>query len=293
MKLLKISLLSLAIFLPLLPQYLKNSPPPPPAVKSVSVHQLDLPKARGKIEVPDHSAKAVYVLDLNSDTVLYQDHAQKTLYPASLTKIMTALIALENFNLDQILTVQSGSFSIGNTINLIAKDELTSKNLLFGLLVSSGNDVALTLAENFSGGYTQFVIAMNKKADQLGLTGTHFTNVSGVEDVNHFSTAEDLTKLTKVALQNPIFRQIVSTPQIDIESVKGNHYLLTSTNQLLSSNPHVLGVKTGWTPEAGECLITLVNQDEHPVLITVLGSDDRFAETTEIIDWIYKNFSWE
>ncbi|MBU1070826.1 D-alanyl-D-alanine carboxypeptidase, partial [Patescibacteria group bacterium] len=124
------------------------------------------------------------------------------------------------------------------------------------------------------------------------LKQTHFNNVSGVEDVGHFSSAQDLSKLTQFALKNVTFRQAVSTKYKEITSINGNQYSLASTNELLGVVPSVLGVKTGWTPEAGECLITLVNQDNRPILITVLGSEDRFGETEQIISWVYNSFSW-
>lgn len=293
MKLIRVIFIFTFLFIPLFPQFLpKPLITSKPQVKAVSVHQINPPIVKNPFR-PDIIAKAVYILDLNSDTVLFQKNADRSLYPASLTKIMTALVALDYYQLDQILTVKNADRSIGNTMNLVAGDKLTTKDLLYGLLVSSGNDAALALAENYPGGYTQFILTMNQKSASLGLKKTHFNNVSGVEDANHLTTAEEISKLTQVALQNPVFRQIVNTGQIDIESAKGNHYSLHSTNELLSSNPKVKGVKTGWTPEAGGCLITLINQNGHSVLITVLGSQDRFSETEKIIHWIQQNIAWE
>ncbi len=205
---------------------------------------------------------------------------------------MTAVVALEHFVPDQILNVKSADRSIGNTMNLEPGDKLTTTDLIYGLLVSSGNDAALALAENYPGGYSQFIIAMNNKAQELGLNQTHFNNVSGVEDQNHLTTAQDLTKLTQYALKNIYFRQAVSTKSIEITSINGVKYSLNSTNKLLEEEvPGVLGVKTGWTPEAGECLITLIDTNGHLILITILGSKDRFGETKQIINWINNNLS--
>jgi len=285
-------LLSLTILFPLIPQHLKKSSSLSPRVKSASTHQTKAPKQISQSH-PTFTAQAVYVLDLTSNTPLYQKNSTKPLFPASLTKIMTALVALDHYSEDQVLIVKSADRSIGNTMNLKPGDKLIATDLIYGLLVASGNDAALALAENFPGGYSQFVIAMNQKAQKLGLQKTNFNNVSGVEDINHLSSAYDLTKLTLVALENPIFRQVVNTHSKEITSLNGNQYSLLSTNKLLGVVPGVQGVKTGWTPEAGECLITLVNQNNHPVIITILGSEDRFEDTKTIINWIYNSFSWE
>jgi serine-type D-Ala-D-Ala carboxypeptidase (penicillin-binding protein 5/6) len=292
MKFLKTTILLLAILFPFVPQHLKKDFSIIPKVKSASIHQVKVPKPI-TLEQPAVYAQATYVLDLTSNTVLYQKNPNQPLFPASVTKVMTAMVALDQYSLDQVLTIKTADLSIGNTMNLKPKDRLTAMDLIYGLLVSSGNDAALALAENFPGGYSNFIVAMNKKAEELGLTNTHFNNASGVEDIGHFTTAYDLTKLTQVALKNTTFREAVSTKHKDITSINGNHYSLTSTNQLLGVVPGVQGVKTGWTPEAGECLITLVNQNGHPILITVLGSKDRFGETEQIIDWVYSSFSWE
>jgi serine-type D-Ala-D-Ala carboxypeptidase (penicillin-binding protein 5/6) len=292
MNILKTIILSLAILFPLVPQYLKKVSSTDSKVKSASVHQLKVPKSTSSIS-PVFTAQAVYVLDLDSNTVLFSRNSKETLFPASLTKIMTAVVALEHYSKDQILTVKTADLSIGNTMELKPGDKLTTMDLIYGLLVASGNDAALALAENFPGGYSQFVVAMNKKAEELNLTKTHFNNTSGVEDIGHITTAHDLAILSQYALKNATFRQVVGTKQKEITSIKENKYSLFSTNELLGEVEGVLGVKTGWTPEAGECLITLVNQDSHPVLIVLLGSEDRFGETVGMIDWVYESFSWE
>jgi serine-type D-Ala-D-Ala carboxypeptidase (penicillin-binding protein 5/6) len=292
MKIFKTAILFLTILIPLIPQHLKKTSAVNPEVKSAFVQQIGVPKLLVPPD-PGFEAKAIYISDLTSDTVLYKKNSTESLFPASLTKVMTAVIALDHYKPDQILAIKSADHSIGNTMNLRSGDNLTATDLIYGLLVASGNDAALALAENFPGGYSQFIIAMNKKAENLGLEQTNFNNVSGVEDPRHFSSAHDLTKLTQYALKNVTFRKAVSTKSKEITSINGNTYSLVSTNKLLKEVPNVLGVKTGWTPEAGECLITLVNRDNHPVLITVLGSEDRFGETEQIIDWVYSSFSWE
>lgn len=292
MKLIKTALLSLAVLIPFIPQYIKKDPPKNLKVKSASIHQVKTPKIITTAQ-PIFSAQAIYVLDLTSNTALYQKNSNQPLFPASLTKIMTALVALDHYSEDQVLTIKSADHSIGNTMNLKAEDKLTTTDLIYGLLVASGNDAALALAENYPGGYSQFIAAMNQKAQNLNLKQTHFNNVSGVEDADHFSSASDLTSLTMYALKNTTFRQAVGTQNKQITSINDNKYSIVSTNELFGVVPGIQGVKTGWTPEAGECLITLVNQNNHPVLITILGSKDRFEETKKIINWVYQNHTWE
>ncbi|KKU04968.1 MAG: hypothetical protein UX08_C0012G0001, partial [Candidatus Collierbacteria bacterium GW2011_GWB1_45_35] len=214
------------------------------------------------------------------------------LKPASLTKIMTSLVALDYYSEGSVLKVINGQKSLGNTVKLVKGDELTASEVIYALLVPSGNDAAVTLAENYPGGYQQFVKKMNQKITELGLSNTNFTNVSGVESPNHYTSAYDIAMIARTALRRPAFSTIVSTKNITITSLKGHTYPLESTNILLGK-PGIVGVKTGWTPEAGECLVILVTKDNHPVLISLLNSNDRFGEAQKIINWVYSNYLWQ
>ncbi len=279
-------ILPLLIFVPMV-----SVPNSKPEVKSAATHQIVAPKSQ-EIPLASVSAEAIYIVDLKSNSVLYQKNPNLRLNPASLTKIVTGLVALRSFPEDKVITAYSAEDTLGNTMNLASGDQLTATDLLNGLLISSANDAALTFAENYTGGYNGFVEKMNETVTSLGLSNSHFTNVSGVENGYHYSTAADLSRITQTALEEPLFAQIVATKTKTITSLTGKKYPLTTTNQLLGRYG-VVGVKTGWTPAAGECLVTLVNQNNHPVLITILKSDDRFGETKTIIDWVYKNFVWE
>lgn len=243
--------------------------------------------------VPEVTASAVYIFDPDSKTTLYEKNGRTRFYPASTTKLMTALVALSYYDLDDVLTVKNGQNAIGQKIFLSKGDQLTVENLLYGLLVDSGNDAALVLAENYDGGYSQFVAKMNQKAGELGLVDTRFTNVTGLANPNHFTTARDLSIIANEAIQNAIIRKIVATKEIVITDVTGKKkYPLFSTNKLLGVNG-VKGLKTGWTPESGECLVTLVTRDGKSIVVTLLNSTDRFGESAKLIDWVYENFSWE
>lgn len=262
-----------------------------PKVKAAFVSEPQLPVSKN-IPVPSLSATGVFVTDLNTGVVLYEKNANTRLLPASLTKIMTALVAMDFYDDDSILSVKNGHVANGNTIDLKKGDKLTAYDLLYGLLVPSGNDAAVTFAENYPGGYQAFISRMNSKVTEMGLLNTHFSNVSGVESPNHYTSSYDITMIAIKALARPQFSSVVSTQKVTLQSLKGNIYPLETTNTLLGKDG-IFGVKTGWTPEAGECLVILAEKEDHPVIITVLNSKDRFGEAQSLFSWVYNNFSWE
>lgn len=242
---------------------------------------------------PSLSAQAIYIYDPESKTTVYEKNSNNSFFPASTTKLMTALVSLSYYDLDQVLKVENGDSAVGQTINLGKGDRLTVENLLYGLLVGSGNDAGLVLAENYPGGYSDFVAKMNENVKKLGLTQTNFTNVTGLANPDHYTTAKELTIIANEAIQNATIRKIVATEKITITDITGKKkYPLESTNKLLGLEG-VKGLKTGWTPESGECLVTLVIRDGKSIVITVLNSVDRFGESEKLIDWVYKNFTWE
>lgn len=275
------------VFIPIVPAS------PAPSVKSATTPTLTIPQAKKtSIPAPTLSAATIYVFDPDSGTEIYQKNSQDRFYPASTTKLMTALVALSAYDLDQVLTVKSAGNILGQTIHLSLGDKLTVENLLYGLLVDSGNDAAVVLAENYPGGYTQFIGRMNQKARDLKLKSTHFTNVTGLFNPDHYTTAADLTLIAREAIENATIRKIVSTKNVTFTDVTGSKkFFLESTNKLLGVDG-VRGLKTGWTPESGECLVTLVTRDGKSILITLLGSTDRFGESTKLINWVYDNFDW-
>jgi len=244
-------------------------------------------------ELSPLSARSAIALDAYSMIILYEKEADQPLFPASTTKIMTALVALEHYPLDLVITV--GKIKVdGNQMKLLTGEQITVENLLCGILVGSGNDAALVLAENFPGGKTAFVTAMNEKAKELRLENTHFTNPVGLDEAGHYSTAKDLAKLTVEAVKNPIFSRIVSTSAVAVSDTSGKiTHFLKNTNELIGRLEGVKGVKTGWTQNAGECLIALTERKGEKVVTVILGSQDRFGETQKLIEWIFTNFSWE
>lgn len=243
--------------------------------------------------LPSFTARSVVALDIDSMVGLYQKNPGERVSPASTTKIMTALVALDYYSLNQVLTV--GEFEVeGNMIDLVSGEEITVENLLYGLLVGSGNDAALVLAQNYPGGTTGFLLAMNKKAAQLQLENTRFANPTGLDEEGHFSTALDLARLTVEAIKNPTFSRIVSVPSLVITDVSGQKtHFLENTNELIGKLEGVKGVKTGWTQNAGECLIALTERNGEKIVTVLLGSEDRFGETQALINWVFENFRWQ
>lgn len=241
----------------------------------------------------DLSAFGVLVMDIPSRVILYQKNSQLRLSPASTTKIMTALVAMEKYKMEQILTVQT-VISEGRVMGLTTGEQMTTENLLYATLVHSANDAAFTLAENYPEGVEKFVERMNQKAAELFLTSTHFTNPIGFEDVNHFTTVKDLSFLANYALINPVIAKIVGTPAITVPNAGfTKFYQLQNVNQLLGKIPGVIGIKTGWTENAGECLVTAVAKNDRKILTVVLDSKDRFGETERLINWVFGNFNWQ
>jgi len=243
---------------------------------------------------PFLTAKGVIVFDPDSGTVLYQKNDELPLLPASTTKIMTALIALEHYDLDDTVTISQESNSIGHSMNLVRGEEISIENLLYGILVESGNDAAFALAQNYPGGYSAFVERMNYRAEVLNLNRTHYRNVSGVEQAGHTTTARDLATLAKEALKNPIFAKMVNTKTITIASSdQSTTHILRNINELLGVVPGLIGVKTGWTENAGECLVASTQRNGHQIITVILGSTDRFGETEILTEWAFANHNWE
>lgn len=260
-----------------------------PQVKSAVTVKSSLPTLTAPIA--SNSAQSIAIFDPQTQTFLLKSNADSYLYPASVTKIATALAAFDAYDLDQVLPVKSAPNTIGHKVELTAGDSFDVLSLLHALLISSGNDAAVTLAENYPGGYAQFIDLMNRQASQIGLKNTHFTNASGLDDPTHQSTASDLTLLAYQLIKNPLLSEIVSLPQKTIYSTSGNPYHLSTTNELLGKNG-VVGIKTGWTEAAGENLITLTKRDGHSLIIAVLGSKNRFADSELLINWAFENTTW-
>lgn len=254
---------------------------------------IPVPENQG-VPAPLIYATAVVVKDLATNTLLFGKEENQRVPIASTTKIMTALVASEHFKPNEVLTVPENiSTIIGSSMGLKPKEQLSFRSLLYGMLLNSGNDAAYTIAQNYPGGLNSFIIAMNEKAVSLGLINTHFTNPAGFDDVNHYSSAEDLAKIASLAIEDSQLARVVSTKETSVASLdKTTIHSLKNLNKLLDE-PGVLGIKTGTTPAAKENLVGLVERDGHKILTVVLGSNDRFGETDKLLNWTYSNFVWK
>jgi len=238
------------------------------------------------------SASSVYAIDLSSMTVLYEKDSQKSLYPASTSKMMTALVALDTFSLEEELTVGKEATVSGNKLSLKEGDLISVKDLLAALLIFSANDSAYVLANNDDLGADNFIKKMNEKALDLGLKQTHFVNPAGFDEDGQLSTARDLSIIARELLQHEQLKQLVATPYKQIIGQNWS-YDLYNSNQLLGQIQGVSGVKTGTTELAGEVLVTLIERDGHQILITLMNSQDRYQDTSKLIAWILNNYEWK
>ncbi len=257
------------------------------------IQKYSVSPAGKNIPVPMISARAVLIKDMATNTSLYQKDAGLRVPIASVTKIMTALLGSEYFKANQTLAVGDSAYVDGSKVGLVRGEVLTFRSLLYAMLLNSGNDAAFAIAENYPGGVLGFVSAMNKKAVALGLPNTHFENPAGFDGINHYSSAYDIAIITQEALKNYQLSRIVATKDTQVSSIdKKYKHSLHNLNVLLSKVSGVLGVKTGYTDAAKENLVTLVDRGGHQLLVVVLNSDDRFGESTRLIEWAYNNFIW-
>jgi D-alanyl-D-alanine carboxypeptidase (penicillin-binding protein 5/6) len=230
-------------------------------------------------------AHGILLKELKSGRVLYEHDAGKRMSPASLTKIMSALVILERGQLDDLVTISPNAARAHKThLRVKAGQVFRLEDLLKAMLIMSANDACLAAVEHVGGDEAQFVTLMNAKAEALGLADTHFSNGCGFDNPDHYSTAEDLARLSVTALDQPTFRQLVREERAIITPVNGHHaYILHTTNKLLGRIPGVEGIKTGFTSKAGRCLIAKVSQNGNDLLLVILNSKRRWNTATNLI----------
>jgi D-alanyl-D-alanine carboxypeptidase (penicillin-binding protein 5/6) len=268
---------------------LAPSPPPTPILTVVGTP-------------PTVNAQAVYLMDADTGHVLDDVHGEQRLPMASTTKIMTAFIAIQKGNLDRIVTIQQDAFDEvqkhnGSSANLVVGDRIRLKDLLYGLMLPSGDDAAIAVADAVGGTTSNFVRTMNLFARQLHLTQTHYINPDGLTymtpqgqpDPNQYTTAADLVRLTRSAMTNPFFVQLVELQHCVLPASTFHHaYTWGSIDTLLSTYPGATGVKTGYTIEAGYCLVFSATSGDHHLIGALLhepDADQRFIDARTLLDW--------
>lgn len=268
-------------------------PQPAFAVSPTPAAAAPLP-VTGGAPLPALTSSHWEILDLGSGKVLSSANPQVPVAMASLTKLMTAYVVRQKDSLTQPVTIQPEDVAISSDdsrMGLVAGERITVGDLLKGLLIPSGDDAALALARYTSGSEEAFVSEMNRQASLLHLARTHFSNAAGLDEANHFSSPSDLAQLARLTMTDPALRQIVGTRQTTLTALSGQVHTLYNTNTLLDRDG-VVGIKTGHTDNAGDCLISLESIDGHEIIIALLGSSDRFGETEALINWVRENTKW-
>lgn len=242
---------------------------------------------------PILNSRSAIIYDRTSGSILFGKNENEKRKMASTTKIMTAIIVIENANLDDIVTVSSKSANTGGSrLGLHTNDKITVRDLLYGLMLCSGNDSAVALAEHVAGSVPEFAILMNNKCKSLELSSTNFVTPHGLDNDEHFTTAYELAVITNYALKNDTFCKFVSTKNYTV-SINGHPKNLSNTNELLGNLNGVYGVKTGFTNGANRCLVTAIKRDNMDLICVVLGADtkkDRTMDSIQLIEYAFNNF---
>lgn len=248
---------------------------------------LTAPRLIAAPNPPIVNASSAILMDAETGDVLYTKNVRTPMAPASTTKIMTAVLTLENLNLDKLVTICPHAASReGSSMHLFNKEQTTVRELLYGLMLVSGNDAATALAENLSGTEDKFAQLMTEKAHQIGMMDTVFKNASGLPMVGHLTTAYDMAILTRYALKVPGFAKIAGTKFKDFPGTKKSaSRQLRNHNKLLWRYPYANGVKTGYTVKAGGCLVSSATHNGKTLITVVLKTPTIYDDTINLFNY--------
>lgn len=239
------------------------------------------------------NSRIAVAYDRKSGNVIWGKNENKRTAMASTTKIMTAIVLIENADLNQTITISAKAGGTGGSrLGLKKDDKISLNDLLYGLMLKSGNDAAVAIAETVGGSVEGFAELMNSKAQELGLKNTHYVTPHGLDNPDHYTTAYELAKLADYAMKNEIFSKVVGTKNYTV-TINGYPKAISNTNELLGYLNGVNGVKTGFTNNAGRCLVTSVNRDGFEIISVVLQADTkkmRTLDSVKLIEYIYKNY---
>jgi len=246
------------------------------------------------VSLPDINSRAAVVIDRSTNRILYGKKENEKRKMASTTKIMTSLVIIENCNLDETIEVSKKAAATGGSrLGLKTNDKITIRDLLYGLMLCSGNDTAVALAEHLGGNIEGFAEIMNNRAKELGLESTHFVTPHGLDADEHYTTAYELAKLANTALNNETFIKIVGTKNYTV-TINGQPKNISNTNELLGNLAGVYGVKTGFTNGANRCLVTSCKRNNLDIICIVLGADTkkfRTKDSIKLIEYTFKTFT--
>lgn len=238
------------------------------------------------------SARSAVIIDSASGRVLYEHNKDEKRGMASTTKIMTALCALEYGDMSKMVTVSPTAAGIeGSSMYLVKGEKISMPDLIYGLMLVSGNDAATAIAENVAGSVENFAELMNKKAAEIGCYNTHFTNPHGLSHENHYTSAHDLAKITAYAMQNPTFCEIIATKTKHLTANEGGiARTLTNHNKFLSMYEGCIGVKTGFTKATGRCLVTAVKRNNMDLICVTLNAPNDWSDHKELFDTVISGY---
>lgn len=253
---------------------------------------IQVAEAQGTIPGPSTHAQSAALIDVTSGRILYSKDGDKELRIASLTKIMTAIVAIEQGKLDDKVKVSSTAFAKeGSSLYLKLGEEMTLENMLYGLMLRSGNDAASAIAEHVGGSEEGFVLLMNKKAEEIGLKHSHFMNPHGLDADGHYSTANDLARLTAYALHNPVFKRIVATEDKSAPNPNESwEYSWHNKNKMLRLYEGADGVKTGYTKKAFRCLVSSATRNGQQLAAVTLNDGNDWNDHARMLDFGFENF---
>lgn len=258
----------------------------------VILAQSHFVRAAGE-NIPDIKSESAVMIDAKTGDILYQKNSTDQMYPASITKIVTGILAIESGKLEESVIVSSEAAKAdGTRVYLLEGEQVPLKKLVQGLLINSGNDAAIAIAEYMAGDVASFADQMNEFAKKVGADNTHFVNPNGLFDVEHYTTAEDMAKITQYAMENEVFREIVSTKELPWVG-EGWETTLRNHHQLLWDYPGTTGVKNGYVNESKHTLVTSVSRDNLDVIIVTLkapSSRAAYWDTMTIGDYGFSNF---
>uniref|UniRef100_A0A7C4XT16 D-alanyl-D-alanine carboxypeptidase n=1 Tax=candidate division WWE3 bacterium TaxID=2053526 RepID=A0A7C4XT16_UNCKA len=264
------------------------------SVLGAATNLTEFPFLKNSVPNPVVTAKAIYVEDITHGKELFSKNKDEKLAPASTTKLMAAIVSLELYKLDEIIAIPKACTEIeGQKGGFLEGEKYTVHDLLASMIINSSADAACALSVGKIG-YFEFINKMNEKAEEIGLESTSFSNPIGLDDLGgvQFSTAKNLYKLALEARKETILKEFVRTTEKQIKSLDGKESLAVNTNRLLWEVPGTVGIKTGKTEAAGEVLIYEYNKDGKNFIIVVMGSEDRFTDTKNILNWVLESYSW-
>ena len=242
--------------------------------------------------LPNVTATAAIVIEASTGHVLYERNADQRMFPASTTKMMTLITALESNNIDEIVTVGAGAYNAeGSTLWLDVGEKIPLGELLYGMMLISGNDGAIAIAEHCGGTVADFAATMTRRAQELGATGTNFTNANGLPDANHYTTARDLAIMAAHGFTLPHFEEICSAKEVSFGWIHDSTKLLRNENQMLWLYRGANGIKTGYTDAAGRCLVTAAKQNGVQLIAVVLDSLYIWNDSIFLLDYGFSRVS--